>query len=102
MASSETVSITQVLADEFGYSRDGVTALVGRGHVSIDGRVISMHELTWRREDLCGRMLKAGQQSRRLFGGRPIEQAPVEEIGTAIALDDPETAAAIDQMDFGL
>jgi hypothetical protein len=97
VARSETVTIPEILADEFGYHPDGVTALVARGHVSLDGRVISMHELTWKREDLRGRMLKAGQHSRRLFGGRPIEQRPVEEVGTAIALDDPDA-----QMELGL
>lgn len=104
MASSEEiVDIRRLLVQEFDVHQDGALGLIGSGHVSVDGRVIGMGDLRWRREDLAGRMVKAGQRQRRVFGSRADDCRPVEEVGTLIDLTRPDVpVSADDQMELGL
>lgn len=98
-SSDEIVDMRRLLVREFDVHPDGALALIGSGHVSIDGRVISMGELRWRREDLAGRIVKAGQRERRMYGSRRVECAPIEEVGYLVDLTRPEApVSADDQM----
>lgn len=95
MGSSELVDLRRLMCAELDLSDEAAGALICHGHVSIDGRVVGMGEMRWRRRDLTGRMLKAGQRRTMMFScGRPIDQKPIEEVGVELDLSDPATAAA--------
>lgn len=101
MASSEIVDLRRLVASEFDVHIDNVNGLVGGGHVSVDGRTVSLNELRWRREDLAGRIVRVAHRERRVFGCRRIEGAPIEEVGALIDLTRPGApVTADDQMDL--
>ena len=99
MVDSKTVNLRGLLRREFDLSDEAAGALICHGQVAIDGRVIGMGEMIWDRRELTGRMLRAGRREAMMFSdGRPIDQKPIEEVGTAIDLSEPMPAGLAEQM----